>query len=64
MIATRGQDGAEMPMPAKAAPAAKSAVQKEIDAIRKNPDYIGLDSKKRAPLVARMGQLMSQLHQG
>jgi hypothetical protein len=60
MIATRGQDGAEMPMPAKAAPAAKSAVQKEIDAIRKNPDYIGLDSRKRAPLVARMGRLMSQ----
>ena len=63
MIATRGQSE-EMPMPAKVAPAAKSAVQKEIDAIRANPDYVGLDSKKRKPLVEHMAALQAQLHQG
>jgi hypothetical protein len=64
MIATRGQESRELLMPAKTAPAAKSAVEQEIASIRKNPDYVGLDSKKRAPLVARMSALMAQLHQG
>jgi hypothetical protein len=64
MIATRGQESRELLMPAKAAPAAQSAIEKEIAAIRADPAYVGLDGKKRAPLVARMSALMAQLHQG
>jgi hypothetical protein len=63
MIATRGQGG-EMPMPSKVAPAAKSAVQAEIDKIRSDKNYTSIDAKVRAPLVARMNSLMAQLHQG
>jgi hypothetical protein len=63
MIATRGQDG-EMSMPAKAAPVAVSAVQKEINKIRSDKNYTSMDKKVRQPLVARMNELMSQLHQG
>src|SRR6266851_8911994 len=60
-VATRGQSR-ELPMSRPTAPAAKSAVQKEIDAIRANQDYVGLDSKKRKPLVERMAALQAQLH--
>jgi hypothetical protein len=60
LIATRGQDG-EMPMPAKVAPAAKSAVQAEIDKIRSDKNYTSIDAKVRAPLVARINALYAQL---
>ena len=63
MIATRGQSE-EMAIPAKVAPAAKSSVEQEIAAIRKNPDYLSMDAKKRKPLVERMGALQGQLHRG
>jgi hypothetical protein len=59
-IATRGQSG-ELPMPAKAAPVAKSQIQTRIDAIRRDPHYMG-DTKLRAALVAEMGDLYRQLH--
>ena len=36
----------------------------EIAAIRKNPDYLSMDAKKRKPLVERMGALQGQLHRG
>jgi hypothetical protein len=61
LIATRGQSE-EMPMPARTVSPAKSAVQVEIDKIRADKNYISSDSKVRAPLVKRMGELMAQLH--
>ncbi len=63
MIATRGQSE-EMAMPAKAAPAAKSAVQQRIEAIRKDPGYTSMDSRVRKPLVDEMSRLMAQIHGG
>jgi hypothetical protein len=60
MIATRGSSN-ELPMPVKAAPAAKSQIQQRIDAIRRDPHYMG-ETKLRAALVAEMGDLYKQLH--
>jgi len=41
----------------------RGKVEQEIAAIRKNPDYINMtDTKKRAPLVKRMGELMTQVY--
>jgi hypothetical protein len=60
MIATRGSSN-ELPMPVKAAPAAKSQIQQRIDAIRRDPAYMG-EAKLRAALVAEMGDLYRQLH--
>jgi hypothetical protein len=51
----------EMPMPPKAAPVAQSQIQTRIDAIRRDPHYMG-DTKLRAALVAEMGDLYRQLH--
>lgn len=39
-----------------------SEIESEIAAIRSNPDYTSPDSRKRAPLVARMNNLMAQIH--
>jgi hypothetical protein len=59
-IAARGQSR-ELAMPRPTAPAARPAIQQEIDKIRQNPDYTSMDSKKRAPLVARVNALYAQL---
>jgi hypothetical protein len=45
-----------------AAVATTSDIESEIAAIRATPDYTSLDSKKRAPLVARMQALMAAVH--
>jgi hypothetical protein len=59
-IAARGQSN-ELPMPPKAAPVAQSQIQKRIDAIRRDPHYMG-EARLRAALVAEMGDLYRQLH--
>jgi len=39
-----------------------SEIESEIKAIRANPDYTSLDSRKRKPLVERMAALQAQVH--
>jgi hypothetical protein len=39
-----------------------SEIESEIAAIRSDPKYTSLNSRERAPLVARMQSLMAQIH--
>jgi hypothetical protein len=42
--------------------ATTSEIEQAIAAIRANPDYTSLDSRKRKPLVAQMAALQAQIH--
>lgn len=65
-VAARAQ-GRELPMPPKAAPVspgaqARAKLEGEAQKIRQDPNYYGGDSRLRKVLVARMGEIMGELH--
>jgi hypothetical protein len=59
-IASRGE--ATGPTRTVAAVATTPGIEAEIAAIRANPDYTSLDSRKRKPLVERMSALQAAIH--
>jgi hypothetical protein len=59
-IASRGE--ASGPTRTVAAVATTPGIEAEIAAIRANPDYTSLDSRKRKPLVERMSALQAAIH--
>ncbi len=61
MIATRGQSE-ELPMPAKVKPVAPSGAKAELDKLRMDPAYFDRYAPNHKVVVARVNELMGQLH--
>jgi hypothetical protein len=59
-IASKGADAG--PTRTVEGTATSSEIEQAIAAIRANPDYTSLDSRKRKPLVAQMAALQAQIH--
>ena len=60
-IASRGKSN-ELPMPKKARPVAPSGAKAELDKLRIDPSYFDRYAPNHKVVVARVNELMGQLH--